>query len=103
MRGLVAALGAFMLLAAPAGAATKLRVSAPRTAVADSKIAVKIAGPRGAKVRLYVLTPARRRASDRPWRRAHLRRGRVTLTLQLSRAATYRLVACREGRKLTCA
>src|SRR3954469_15839768 len=104
MRRMLAAVAALLLFAAPAGAATKLRVSAPSSARAGSTISVKLTGPRAGKVRVYRLTRNVRRGGDKPVVRGKLRRGKVTLKVKIpSTARTYRLIACLEGRKLKCA
>src|SRR3954452_20679706 len=97
----VAAVLALLVSAAPAGAATKLRVSAPSSATVGSSVRVKLSDPRTGKVRIYLLAHSKRRAADRPTRRGNLKRGKVTLTLKLSSVVrTYRLIACLERRTL---
>src|SRR4051812_16427609 len=96
----VAAVLALLVSAAPAGAATKLRVSAPSSATVGSSVRVKLSGPRTGKVRVYLLAHSKRRAADRPTRRGNLKRGKATVTLKLSSVVrTYRLIGCLENRK----
>jgi hypothetical protein len=100
----VAALLAVLVAAAPAGAATRLKVKAPSSATAGTTIAVKVTGPKTGKVRIYRLTRNVRRSFDRPVVRGKLRRGKVTLKVKIpSTVRVYRLIACLEGRKLKCA
>ena len=104
MRAFVAAVLAVLLLAVPASAAPRLRVSAPSSAKAGTKVTVKLTGPKTGKVRVYVLTRTSVRKADKPLARGNLKRGKVTLHVKVpAKARTYRLVACLEGSKLKCA
>src|SRR4051794_35045732 len=104
MRALVVAVLAVLLLAVPASAAPRLRVSAPSSAKAGTKVTVKLTGPKTGKVRVYVLTRTSVRKADKPLARGNLKRGKVTLHVKVpAKVRTYRLVACLEGSKLKCA
>src|ERR1700755_3448071 len=97
--GLVALL---LLVAAPAQAAPRLRLSAPAHVDAGARVAFKLPGPRTGKVSVYVLTHTRVRRTDKPTARGSLKRGKLTRRVKApKKVRTYRVIACVAGKRCT--